>query len=286
MSTGPPEAGAAPAMLRAGGASLEVAWHGERRPGAPVVVMLHEGLGCVATWRDFPTRVAAATGLAVLAYSRAGYGRSDPVPLPRPLSYMHDEARVAVPALLEAAGIDDAILFGHSDGASIAVIYAGSSPAVRLRALILEAPHVFVEDVGLHAIVASREAFSRGDLRARLARHHGANTDCAFWGWNGAWLDPGFRSWNIEEFLPRVAVPALVVQSPSDPYGTLAQVEAIERGSGARVERALVGTGHSPHREDPDGVLGAVVAFTRPLVCARVPGSPSGTSGSSPPASP
>jgi len=250
--------------LRVGNVRLELAWHGPREAGGrPVVVMLHEGLGCVAMWRDFPAKVAEATGLRVLAYSRAGYGGSDPVPLPRPLTYMQDEARESLPRLLAAAGIDDAILFGHSDGASIAVVFAGSSPVARVRGLVLEAPHVFCEDLAVTSIAGAREAYLRGDLRARLARYHGENTDNAFWGWNDAWLDPGFRAWNIEEFLPRVRVPSLVIQSASDPYGTLAQVEAIERGSGGPVRRAIVGLGHSPHKEQPEAVIAAVVECCR-----------------------
>jgi pimeloyl-ACP methyl ester carboxylesterase len=248
--------------LRVGTVRLEIAWHGPRDNAGPVIVMLHEGLGCVSMWRDLPARLAEATGLRVLAYSRAGYGGSDPVPLPRPLTYMQDEARESLPRLLRAAEIDDAILFGHSDGASIAIVFAGSSPRVRVRGLVLEAPHVFCEDLSIASIAAARESFLHGDLRARLARHHGANTDNAFWGWNDAWLDPGFRAWNIEEFLPHLRAPSLVIQSASDPYGTLAQVEAIERGSGGAVRRELIGAGHSPHRDEPESLIAAVADFT------------------------
>jgi pimeloyl-ACP methyl ester carboxylesterase len=175
--------------------------------------------------------------------------------------YMHDEARETLPRVLEAARIDDAILFGHSDGASIAIIFAGNSPRIRVRALVLEAPHVFCEDLSIASIAAAREAFVHGDLRERLARYHGANTDCAFWGWNDAWLDRGFRAWNIEEYLPRMRARSLVIQSPRDPYGTLAQIKAIERESGASVRSELIGTGHSPHREEPEIVLRAVAGF-------------------------
>jgi pimeloyl-ACP methyl ester carboxylesterase len=255
----------APLLLPVGELNLEVAWHGSGKRSGPVVVMLHEGLGCVAMWRDFPAKVAEATGLRVLAYSRAGHGASSPVSLPRSLEYMHDEARETLPRLLCAAGIDDLVLFGHSDGASIALLFAGSAPKARVRGLILEAPHVFCEELSVTAIRKAREAFLHGDLEPRLERYHRTNTACAFWGWNDAWLDPGFRSWNIEEVLPRVRVPALVIQSPQDPYGTLAQVEAIERGSGAPVLRALLGSGHRPHREDPLAVLIAVRDFVLAL---------------------
>jgi pimeloyl-ACP methyl ester carboxylesterase len=248
--------------VRVGAVRLEIAWHGPRDNAGPVIVMLHEGLGCVSMWHDLPARLAEATGLQVLVYSRAGYGGSDPVSLPRPLTYMQDEARESLPRLLEATGIDDAILFGHSDGASIAIVFAGGSPKVRVRGLVLEAPHVFCEDVSITSIAAARESFHHGDLRARLARHHGDNTDSAFCGWNDAWLDPGFRAWNIEAFLPRLRAPSLVIQSASDPYGTLAQVVAIERGSGGAVRRELIGVGHSPHRDEPEAFIAAVTDFT------------------------
>ncbi|HEY1692673.1 MAG TPA: alpha/beta hydrolase [Polyangiaceae bacterium] len=259
---------ARPTELTVAGHRLELAWHGPPPGDAPTIVFLHEGLGSVSAWRDFPERMATATGLGALVYSRWGYGASDPVTLPRPLTYMQDEGLVAFPELLDAAGIGECVLFGHSDGGSIAIVFAGSGlpQAQRIRALVLEAPHVFVEDVSVASIEAFREIYATTDLRDKLARHHGANVDGAFRGWNDAWLDPGFRAWNIEEYLPRVAVPSLVVQGERDAYGTLAQVDAIERGSGAPVTRlVLPGCGHSPHRDDPVGVLEGTVAFLRGL---------------------
>jgi pimeloyl-ACP methyl ester carboxylesterase len=250
--------------LRAAGHRLEHAWYGPPPDQAPTLVFLHEGLGSVSAWRDFPARVAAATAMGALVYSRWGHGRSDPVTLPRPLTYMHDEALVALPEVLDAAGVRSCVLVGHSDGGSIALVFAGSGlpQAKRLLGLVLEAPHVFVEDVSVGSIAEAKVAYETGDLRARLARHHGDNVDGAFRGWNDAWLDPGFRSWNIEPSLPRVRVPSLVVQGAADPYGTLAQVEAIERGSGAKVSRlVLQGSGHAPHRDRPDEVCAAIVAF-------------------------
>jgi pimeloyl-ACP methyl ester carboxylesterase len=232
---------------------------------APTLVFLHEGLGSVSAWRDFPQRLVDATGLGALVFSRWGYGKSDPVTLPRPLRYMHDEALSALPEVLDAAGVRDAVLVGHSDGASIALVFAGSGlpAAARVRALVLEAPHVFVEDISIASIAAAADTYRTGDLRARLARHH-ADVDGAFWGWNRAWLDPGFRSWNIEEYLPRVRVPSLVVQGEDDPYGTLAQVSAIEQKSGGPVERlVLARCGHTPHRDQPDATIGAVARFVR-----------------------
>jgi pimeloyl-ACP methyl ester carboxylesterase len=254
--------------LRAAGHRLEWAWHGPSPDEAPTLVFLHEGLGSVSAWRDFPSRVADGTGWGALVFSRRGYGKSDPVTLPRPLTYMQDEALLALPEVLDHAGVQRCVLVGHSDGGSIAVVFAGSGlpQARRLLGLVLEAPHVFVEDVSVKSIAGAKVAYETGDLRARLARHHGDNVDGAFRGWNGAWLDPGFRSWNIEEYLPRVRVPSLVVQGKDDPYGTLAQIDAIERGSGAKVSRlVLEGCGHSPHRDRPDEVKAAIEAFVSAL---------------------
>ncbi|HLI12180.1 MAG TPA: alpha/beta hydrolase [Alphaproteobacteria bacterium] len=254
------------AEMMVAGARLEVARYGEAKPGRPTLVFLHEGLGSVSLWRDFPAALAAATGCPALAYSRQGYGRSDPVTLPRPLTFMHDEARNVLPALLDAAGINDAILVGHSDGASIALIYAGENGA-RLRGLALEAPHVFVEPVCVAAIAAVRESYRSGELRARLARHHGDNVDCAFYGWADSWLDPGFLSWNLESFLPSITVPVLVVQGEDDEYGTLAQVERIcARVSGPAERLVLTDCGHAPHRDQRDKALAGIAAFVRRLL--------------------
>ncbi len=188
--------------------------------------------------------------------------------LPRPLSYMQDEALSSLPEVLDVASVRRCVLVGHSDGGSIALVFAGSGlpQAARVAGLVLEAPHVFVEDVSIRGIAAAREAFARGDLRGRLARHH-ADVDGAFRGWNDAWLDPAFRAWNVEDYLPRVRVPSLVVQGEDDEYGTLAQVDAIERGSGGAVRRlVLPRCGHAPHRDRPDDVEAAVVAFVAGLL--------------------
>lgn len=251
----------------AGGHRLEVVRIGPA--SGPTLVLLHEGLGCARGWRDYPERLQEATGLGVLAYSRWGYGASAPVTPPRPLTYMHDEATGALPELLDACGIDDAILVGHSDGGSIAIVFAGSglTQTERLRGLVLEAPHVFVEDLSVKSIAEAREAYLHGDLRQRLLRRHGDNVDGAFWGWNRAWLDPGFRAWNLEEYLPRIRVPALVVQGQDDPYGTLAQVESIATKSGGPVSRlVLPRCGHAPHREQTEATVGAVRDFVAALL--------------------
>jgi pimeloyl-ACP methyl ester carboxylesterase len=256
------------AHLVVDGVRLEAAWWGDRR--GPTLVLLHEGLGSVSQWRDWPARLAAETGLGAFAYSRAGYGGSDAVALPRPLDYMEVEAR-SLPAVLGAAGIDDAILVGHSDGASIAIASAGGAGRERVRGLVLLAPHVFVETGGLEAIADARVAYEQGDLRERLARHHGDNVDVAFRGWNDAWLAPGFRAFNLERYLPAIAVPTVVVQGDADPYGTLAQVAAIERGVPGARRVVLAGCGHAPHRERPDETTAAVAALAHEVCATGAP---------------
>jgi pimeloyl-ACP methyl ester carboxylesterase len=253
------------AFVVAGGRRLEYRWIGPRGDEAPTLVFLHEGLGSASLWRDFPDRLAAAAGCGALVYSRAGYGRSDPAELPRPVEFMHHEA-VVLAEVLEGTGVRDPVLVGHSDGASISIIYAGSGAGPRPRGLVLEAPHVFTETHGLASIAAIREQYRTTDLRERLARHH-ANVDVAFRGWNDVWLDPEFRAWNIEAYLPRITAPVLVVQGEEDEYGTRAQVDAIRADAGGPVEvLAVPGCGHSPHREHPDLVLAVMARFVRALV--------------------
>jgi pimeloyl-ACP methyl ester carboxylesterase len=253
---------AAVRFLSVAGGRLEYVWHGPPPDAAPTLVFLHEGLGCVDLWRDFPRRVAAATGCGALVYSRFGYGRSDPCSLPRPLDYMHDEARRVLRELVAAARLRDFLLVGHSDGASIAIIYAGSAAAPGLKGLVLEAPHVFCEDLSVRSIAAAEVAYREGPLRRRLERYHGANVDLAFRGWNDAWLDPGFRHWNIEEFLAPLAVPLQVIQGEDDEYGTIEQVRAIVRQAGAGAEAVMLpACGHSPHRDQPEATLAAMTDF-------------------------
>jgi pimeloyl-ACP methyl ester carboxylesterase len=232
---------------------IDTQWIGAPAPGA--LVFLHEGLGSIAQWRDTPAEIARLTGRPALVYSREGYGHSSPASVPRPLSYMHDEART-IPR------VEEPVLVGHSDGASIAIIAAGEG-LVHPRALVLIAPHVFVEDLSVASIAAARDAYEHGDLRARLARYHD-DVDGAFWGWNRAWLDPAFRAWNLEAYLPRITAPVLVVQGTGDQYGTLAQVEALERQLAGPVETMLVaGAGHAPFRDQPALVHGRIAEFVR-----------------------
>ena len=246
-------------MLTVGGKKIEAQHIGE--PVGPTLVFLHEGLGSLGLWRDFPQRVSEATGLPAFVYSRAGYGSSDPAPLPRPVRYMHDEAAL-LPEILEAAGVREPILVGHSDGASISIIHAGSGG--KARALVLEAPHVFTEEMGLRSIAKAREAYESGDLRARLSKYH-RDVDAAFWGWNRPWLDPEFRNWNLEEFLPRIDAPLLVLQGEQDEYGTMKQVEAIQRGARNVKSVLLPNCGHSPHRDQPEATLHAIKGFAKEI---------------------
>lgn len=238
----------------------------DRAQESPVILMLHEGLGCLALWRDFPEKVAQATGAPVLVWSRPGYGRSSPVELPRPLSYMHDEARDVLPDIVRQLGGRPYILLGHSDGASIALIHAGSAADPSLAGLVLMAPHVFVEDISVEGIEAAREAWQQGGLREKLAKYHQDNVDCAFLGWNGAWLDPGFRSWNLEEFLPAITAPALLIQGRDDNYGTLAQIETIDAGmSGPAQSLVLEACGHAPQNDQTAAVLAGIAEFCETL---------------------
>jgi pimeloyl-ACP methyl ester carboxylesterase len=232
----------------------------ERLPGGgPAIVLLHEGLGSVSMWRGFPREVASATGREVIVYSRHGYGRSAPLSGPRPVRFMHDEALVVLPELLEAWGVRRPILLGHSDGGSIALVHAGGSGR-EVAGLVLLAPHVVVEDLSVASIAAAGEAYARGTLRARLARHHD-DVDGAFRGWNDVWLAPEFRSWSIEEYLPRVSCPVLAIQGEDDEYGTMDQVDRIARAAPDVELVKLAACGHSPHRDRPADVLAAVGRF-------------------------
>ena len=229
---------------------------------APVLVLLHEGLGCVALWRDFPERLAAATGRSIFAYSRAGYGGSDPASLPRPLDYMSREATRVLPYVLEAAHISRHILIGHSDGASIALVCAGEVRDPGLHRVVVLAPHVFAEQSGVDSIAAIDKTYHAGGFRERLEKYHGTNVDCAFRGWCDAWLDPGFMRWSIEAALAGIEVPVLQIQGRDDEYGTIEQLTRIERGSGGSVETLLLDScGHAPHLERAEDTLAAIAEF-------------------------
>ncbi len=251
--------------VRIGDAMLEAYTVGPPPGQAPTLVLLHEGLGCVDLWRDFPQQLFAETGCGVFAYSRAGYGRSDACSLPRPLDYMTREALSVLPEVLDVIGFSDGILIGHSDGASIAAIHAGAKRDPRVRGVVLMAPHFFTEAMGLDAIAEARTAYSDGDLRARLGKYH-EHVDAAFRGWNDAWLDPGFKAWDIQNYLDEVTAPVLCLQGDSDQYGTRAQVDVVERRArGPVTVRMIPGCRHSPHLEVPEKVRTEIATFLNGL---------------------
>src|SRR2546425_5187858 len=253
-------------FLDLGPMRLEYRMIGPRPDAAPTIAMLHEGLGCVGLWGDFPDQLQAATGAGVFVYSRAGYGRSSPVTLPRPLSFMHDEAREVLPRLLGRIGFHRGLLLGHSDGASIAAIYAGSIQDHRVRGLVLIAPHFFTEDMGLAEITRTKAAFEAGPLRAKLARWH-ADPDNAFNAWCGPWLDPEFRKWELGDELAHIRVPILIVQGEDDQYGTVRQIEMAQQECYCPVDVALLpNTRHAPHREAPEATLRATSEFINRLL--------------------
>jgi len=229
--------------------------------GRPTLVFLHEGLGSLAMWRDFPRRVAHATSCNALVYSRYGYGNSEPLHEDRTVRYMHDEALVALPELLDKLGVARPILVGHSDGASIALIHAGGAGrAGTVAGLVLMAPHVMVEDISVASIAAAKLAYEATDLPAKLGRYH-ADIDSAFRGWNRIWLDPDFRDWNIEQYLPRISCPVLAIQGRDDEYGTLEQLRRIGRAVPDAELVDLADCRHSPHKDQPDAVLEAITRF-------------------------
>ena len=232
-------------------------------PDAATMVFLHEGLGSVSMWGDFPARAARATGCTVVAYSRFGYGHSDARVASYPVEYMQEEAQAVLPEFLERLEIAEPILFGHSNGAEIAIIHAGTNE--RVKGLVVEAPHVFLEDVTFNAIAAAKVAFETTDLPRKLARHH-ADAEMAFRGWNDIWLHPDFQQWSIEEYLPRIKCPVLAIQGSDDEYGTMVHIETIASQVRGPVELVkLEGCGHSPHRDQPNAVLEALTRFVATL---------------------
>lgn len=241
-------------------AHLEAAWWGEGPPG---LVLLHEGLGSVGQWRNWPAALAETTGQAVFAWSRAGYGRSTSCSLPRPLDYHDIEARL-LPMILDAAGARRCLLIGHSDGATIAALHAATAPDPRVAGLVLIAPHYFVEEISLTGLRAARTAWDTGSLRPRLARHHD-HVEAAFHGWNDIWLDPAFRAWNVTARLAGLTVPALQIQGSADLYGTTAQTDALLRAAPGLAETLVLPVGHAPHQEAEADTLAAIAAFTRRL---------------------
>jgi pimeloyl-ACP methyl ester carboxylesterase len=250
-------------FARAAGHALEYEWVGDGAPGKPPLVFLHEGLGSIRQWRDFPQQVAEATGCRALVYSRYGYGQSDVLQEAQAgVRFMHREALEALPALLAALRIENPVLVGHSDGASIALIYAGS-PGHAVRGLAVMAPHVFVEPICVESIRKASEAFAQTDLAQRLGKYHREPAK-TFHLWADAWLDPEFLEWNIEAYLPGISCPVLAIQGRDDEYGTMEQLARIKRGVRGSCELlALDACGHSPFRDQPQASADAIARFIR-----------------------
>jgi pimeloyl-ACP methyl ester carboxylesterase len=249
--------------VNAAGRSVEAQFIQGADASAPVLVFLHEGLGSAGLWKRFPEELSARTGCSALIYSRYGNGFSEQLSGKRETSYMHEEARTALPAVLEAFDVRSAVLIGHSDGASIALIYAGEI-GERVCALVAEAPHVFVEDLSVASIAQARVAYETTDLPARLARYH-ADAGKTFYGWNDIWLHADFRAWNIRDAVRGIRVPMLLVQGANDEYGTMAQLEAIREDARASAVDTLylANCGHSPHRDRAGLVSASIAAFVK-----------------------
>jgi len=251
--------------IKIGDLTLETMCFGPPPDEAMTIVMLHEGLGCVELWRDFPQTLSENTGFGVFVYSRAGYGQSDPCDLPRPMDYMTQEALEVLPEVISQIGLRKGVLLGHSDGATIASIYAGSVEDFRIRGLVLMAPHFFTEEFGLAAIAEAKKSFSEGDFRDKLAKYH-KNVDAAFLGWNDAWLNPDFRDWNVSEAIDYLRVPVLAIQGVDDTYGTSAQIDEIESRAYSPVDVVwLEECGHAPHLEQAKQTTKAVVDYVSRL---------------------
>jgi pimeloyl-ACP methyl ester carboxylesterase len=246
----------------AAGRSLAYEWVGEDMGAGPTLVFLHEGLGSIRQWRDFPARVAAATGCRALVYDRYGYGQSDVLEeARRTVRFMHDEALLSLPQLLRELSVENPLLIGHSDGASIALIHAGAGYPV--RGVVAMAPHVFIEPICLSSIRKASATFESTDLPARLGRYH-RDVRKTFYGWADVWLDPQFEGWDIrDDFLPRIACPVLAIQGHEDEYGTMQQLDEIARRVKGPCELLkLADCGHAPFRDQPEAVLQEIVRFT------------------------
>lgn len=253
------------ALLPVAGRGLEYACYGPAPDQAPTIVMLHEGLGCAALWRDFPQALAQATGWGVFVFSRAGYGQSDPCDMPRPLDYMTREALDVLPHVLDAIGFHSGILMGHSDGATIAAIYGGSVEDHRVRGLVLMAPHFFTEDMGLAEIAQAKVAYQTTDLKQKMSRYH-RDPEMTFRGWNDSWLHPDFKAWNVADVIDYIRVPVLAIQGVQDQYGTEAQITEITSRCYAPVDvEMLQDCRHAPQFDQTEKTLAAVAEFTARL---------------------
>lgn len=234
---------------------------------APLIIFLHEGLGSVSMWRDWPEKVCKALGCRGLVFSRYGYGQSTvrPADEPRSIDYLHQEAHHDLPALLAALGLDNEkpVLYGHSDGGSIALLYAAQYPE-RIQGIVVAAPHIFVENITIDGIQAAKSVYESTDLAARLGRHH-RDPDSVFWSWNDTWLTPWFRDWNIEPIVSQIRTPILAIQGIDDEYGTLDQIEGIKRLAAQTQLSIISNCGHSPHRDQPDAVVKELGQFIQSI---------------------
>jgi pimeloyl-ACP methyl ester carboxylesterase len=249
--------------LNASGKQLEYTW-AHRPPVAdePVLVFLHEGLGCIAMWRDFPTQMSASLDMPGLVYSRAGYGGSDPITLPRPITYQEDEAKGALNEVLDTLGIRQSILIGHSDGGTIGLIHAGCDTEERVLGAVTMAAHVFNEQICIDGIKEVQKVWDTTDLREKLKRYHGENVDVAFHGWNDTWQRDDYWHWNVEQYLPAITCPLLVMQGIDDHYGSMKQVDAIIDGAGGAAEKLMLpNCGHNPHFDQSDMTMNAIRTF-------------------------
>ena len=248
-------------FLSENGRSLEYFCIGPNPLEAPTIILLHEGLGCAALWRDFPKKLADATGFGVFAYSRAGYGQSDAASLPRPLDYMTREARDALPEVLDAIGFKRGILAGHSDGATIAAIYAGTICDPRVRGIVMMAPHFFTEEMGLKEIEKAKAAYNSGELKARMSKYH-KNPDNAFRGWNDSWLHLKFKTWNVSYVIDQIRVPMMAIQGRNDQYGTLEQIRLLETRGISHVDTLILDDcRHAPFIDQGAAVVAAIAGF-------------------------
>ena len=250
--------------LRSG--KIEIQWHREGQNNCPTLIFLHEGLGCIRMWKNFPEKVSKHTGCPSLVFSRFGYGHSDPCPLPWKINFMHHEAKKLLPDIIKKTQIKNYILIGHSDGGSISIIFAGSPCEKGLKGVITLAAHVFCEPTTVDCIRQAKINYEYRGLRQGLEKYHGKNTENAFRGWNDVWLSPNFIHWNIEKYLSRIKVPMLAIQGKNDPYGTLKQIDIIKNQMPYAKTCLIDDCGHSPHLEQPGKVLAAVTQFIRPLI--------------------
>lgn len=253
-------------FLKIDSKKIEIQWVKKDKQDTPTLIFLHEGLGCAQMWKDFPYLLSQKTGCPALIFSRFGYGASDPCSRPWKLNFMHKEGLQILPSVIKEAKIKDHILIGHSDGGSIGIIYAGSPCAVGLKGLITEAAHVFCEEITVKSIFQAKVNYEHHDLRQKLEKYHGKNTENAFRGWNDVWLNPHFTNWNIEKYLPKIKVPMLAIQGCEDQYGTLKQIESIKQRASRCLTHIINDCRHSPHLDQPEKTLNIMARFIDDII--------------------